>query len=175
MAGGSKLCGWTVSLAILLGANAPALPGHFAPADAQFARDAALFFRAQIDASKLVLRRSQDDDARRLAQRVINDDMALSHDLRALMEARAEAYGQPLPAPELDAFKRLKEAKNDAFDARYTHWQAQTLLHATGSFALHVQRAADPILARWADDALSVLQRQQMRAERLADADIPAN
>ncbi|RYF05825.1 MAG: DUF4142 domain-containing protein [Deltaproteobacteria bacterium] len=145
-----------------------AAPGpHFAAGDAQFARDAALFFVAQIGHNKLVLRRSQDAALRALAQRLVNDDMALTRHLRAIMEARREPYNQPLPLPEIRQHQALQRRIGEDFDAAYQRMQLIALVQAADSFAQHLERTEDPLLRRWAQDALPLLRAQLGHTEAL--------
>jgi putative membrane protein len=107
-----------------------------------FVEKAAIGDRYEIEAAKIALDRSRNEDVRLVARRMIADHMTSTHNLNAALEMR-ETDGVASPPGELDTRHRtmldhLASTPDESFDSTYmdqqvlAHEETVSLMHHYG-------------------------------------------
>jgi putative membrane protein len=134
--------------------------------DRTFLRVAATSSATEIDAGKLAMSSSQDDDVKAFAQKMIEDHTRLSGELKAALPAGLKA---PEDSPDRAVLESLQRLKGKQFDEAYI---AKVGLQGHREAIAAFEREADggqvPQIRKAAAKALPTIQHHYQMAQELA-------
>lgn len=138
----------------------------------EFAAKAAISGKFEIDSSKVALERSNSEDVKAFAQKMIDDHMKASEELKA---AAAEAKLSPTALPDeldekhLKIVNDLKAAKAEDFDNDYLEAQEEAHDDAVDLFEDFAKDGEAGPLKEFAQKTLSTLKAHEHEAEKLEE------
>lgn len=142
-----------------------------ATSTAAFIENAAIGNLYEIEAAQVALQRSRSDEVRDVAQLMITDHTAMTHQMHSALRMN-ETDGVPAPPSDLDTRRRklvehLEAAPDDAFDKTYL--DQQVLAHKENHDLLsgYVRSGGNPQLRSLAAASEPVVKRHLVAMERL--------
>jgi putative membrane protein len=156
---------------------APPDVGQLAILDRDFVTLASSAGALEIDASRLALERSSDNDVRAFALRMVDEHAAASKELQghvARLGLPAASQMLPMHGEEL---QRLRALRGELFDREYVA-QVGIAAHveAIAVFERAATTVADDQLRAYAEKTVAVLRKHLQMAEKLAqDIGVPAD
>ncbi len=140
-----------------------------------FAMRAALSDLYEIESSRLALERSQADEVKKFAQRMVNEHQTMTNQ----MQAALQQAGLTVPPPaQLDAqraamLQQLREAGPADFDDRYIDQQTEAHENTLNLFRDYAGNGDNPVLKQLANRAAPMIENhlQTVRALDKSEAD----
>lgn len=150
-------------------------PDMVTQAGRRFVQQAASTGLAEVAAARLALQRSRNEQVRRFAQQMLDDNEPNNGMLRRLAAQRRIDLPAESQGPDAAMLRDLQAMQaGDAFDQRYvTHFGVAAHQRATELFEHHARNLAEPALRDYAGRTLPVL-RQHLAMARQMDAALQA-
>jgi putative membrane protein len=144
--------------------------GELARADRDFVTDAAMAGMAEVESSRLAVRKATSPAVRQFAQRMVDDHGSANAELTAFAQSR----GMTLPA-EVDRSHRkaidgLDKRSGEDFDRAYMRMQVADHEKSVSRFEKQAKGGKDPELRQWAESKLPAL-REHLQRARSDDGD----
>jgi len=140
----------------------PALP----EVDRSFVQAAAMSSATEIDAGKLAMTNSQDDDVKSFARTMIDDHTRLASELKAALPAGVKV---PENSPDRTVLESLRPLKGKQFDDAYiAEVGLQGHRQAIAAFQREVSGGQVPQIREAAHKALPIIQHHLQMAQELA-------
>jgi putative membrane protein len=141
--------------------------GSVSAADQRFMRDLAQANIAEIEAGKLAQSKSQNDEVKNFAQRMIDDHGKALQDLQQLAQSKGVTLPTRPDAKHLAMAKTLSALSGDQFDRRYMAQGGLADHKRTHQLLQRVQsRATDPDLKQAAAQMLPVVDQHLNMAQQ---------
>jgi putative membrane protein len=145
-----------------------AAKGTLSSADQKFLRDMAHANIAEIEAGKLAQSKSQNDEVKTFAQKMIDDHTKALQELQTVAQAKGVTLPTRPDVKHLAATKMLSALSGDQFDRRYMqrggladHQETHRLLQRAGS------SATDPDVKQLAARTLPIVDQHLSMAQQL--------
>jgi putative membrane protein len=142
-------------------------PDRVSEADRHFVEAAAMAGSTEIDAAKLAMRRSNDEDVKSFAHHMILDHMKLAAQLKM-----AAPHGVEVPAHDSDeaVLDALENLKGSAFDRKYVEMVGLAgHRQAIATFAQEAAEGQNAGLKAAAEKALPTIKHHYRMAQDLAE------
>src|SRR4029079_1187215 len=118
--------------------------------------------------SQLAEQKSQDQQIKQFAQRMIQEHTKASNELKsAAQEAKNVQLPNALDQEHKEKLQQLQQANGRQFDQLYAQVQLQGHQKAVGLFQNYAQNGDNPQLKQFAQKTLPVLQHHLQMAENL--------
>lgn len=159
-------------------APAAAAPVPGADTAAGFAVRTALSDIYEMEAGRIALQRSQDNDVRRFAQMMIDDHGRTSNEVRAMLAQQAVAVDLPRDPDEevTSRLNALRSAPAETFDQTYVDQQIQAHETALALLRDHARSGDNQVFRDWANRTAPAIENhlQMARGLKRAPAGEPA-
>lgn len=144
-------------------------PSTVSKGDVSFMKHAASDGAKQVQLSQLALEKSTNDQVKKLAQRMVDNDTKANDDLRTL--AHGKRVTLPTPSTDADAdLAAFRQKDGVKFDQAWVDAVVKKQQKSVALFTAEKEQAQDPDVRNFADKALPVLGEQLERAHALQDA-----
>lgn len=126
----------------------------------------------EIDAGRIALQRSQDNDVKRFAQMMIDDHGRTSNEVRAMLAQQAVAVTLPnTPDAEVESrLNALRAAPAETFDQTYVDQQIQAHETALALLRSHARDGDNQVFRDWADRTAPAIENHLQMARGLKRA-----
>lgn len=136
-----------------------------------FVQNASIGNQFEIQSSQLALEKSQNDDIRQFAQRMIDDHTKAAQDLNSAV-ASARDPDVPAPDTQLDRkhqnlLDKLNQASGSDFDKQYVKDQVKAHHEAVSLFREYANHGDNPSLKNFASQTLPTLESHQQDIRRI--------
>lgn len=139
--------------------------------DELFIQKAAQANLAEIQAARIALEQSDNDQVKRFAQRMIDDHTLANTQVKQLSQALNIEMPQQMSLEQQTAMAKLDGRRGDGFDEVYAEQMVRDHAHLTGVFEQAANAAAlAPESRRLAGQLLPTLRRHLEAAESLEEA-----
>jgi len=155
-----------LSLAGMSGATMAAAAEDTPPAPAVFVKKAALDGMTEVELGKIALNKSQNDQVRDFAQRMVTDHGKANDELASLAKSKGIDAPKKLDAEHEAMVKKLDAQSGAAFDADYARHMSSDHTKAIALFE-SASKSPDADLAAFAKKTLPTLKEHQQLANKL--------
>jgi len=150
-------------------AGASGTPAKVASGDQTMMRDIAYSNISEIAAGKLALEKSQSDDVKRFAQKMIDDHTKAQQELQALADGKGVKLPTEPDAKHKALSKELSALKGEAFDKTYLKQGGLNDHQKTHKLLARVQdKAKDPELKAYAAKTITAVDQHLTMAQEAA-------
>lgn len=135
-----------------------------------FVRQAAISDLFEIQAGRLALDMSQNQNIKQFAQEMVNDHQKTTDQLRSIEERRdreREELPKHLDKDYTDKLDRLKEASGVSFDREYLRSEINNHEQAVALFQSYARTGENSELKSWAERTLPVLEKHLQNARTI--------
>lgn len=137
-----------------------------------FAKDAAVISKAEIELGQLALEKSENDDVKKFAQRMVTDHTSSSAKLKTVASKDNIALPESLDAEHKATKQKLSSLQGEEFDREYIKAMAKGHDKAVALFESASQSAQVPAdLKQFASSTLPTLREHQKMAHSLHGKD----
>ncbi len=142
-----------------------------APSSQEFVEKASISDRFEIESSRLALEKSQSQNIKEFAQKMIDDHTKSSEQLKATLpqsQVPAGVAKETLDARHAQIMKRLQSADGAEFDREYIAAQKKAHDEAVSLFSAYSKDGADKALKGFAGQTLPTLKEHQEHVKDLS-------
>jgi putative membrane protein len=136
-------------------------------ASVNFMHKAARAGLAEVELGRLALDRSNDNEIRGFAQRMIDDHSRANSELRDLAAHERVTLPNGVTKAQLAAFNRLRRLRGNAFDRAFMDQMNVDHDQAVNLFRTQARYGRDTDVRQWADRTLPTLQHHRQMARDL--------
>lgn len=123
---------------------------------------------AEIALANMALSKSQNEDVRQFAQRMIAEHSHYNDELKALAAAKTYEFPADVNETQKTIAENLSRLPSAAFDKEYVKAAVADHSAAEGLFTAEAKSGADPEVKAWAAGALPGIKIQLQKAEALS-------
>lgn len=136
--------------------------------DSTFVMKAAHANIAEVELGKLALKKSQNDEVKKFAQRMVDDHGKAANELKAIASRKNVTWPKELDADHKSLESQLSKLSSPAFDQAYM----EAMVEGHGKVAKEVrtesQSGKDPEVKAWAAKTLPTVEAHLKEAERVS-------
>lgn len=136
-------------------------------ASVNFMLKAARAGMAEVDLGRLALDRSNDQDVRRFAQRMVDDHSRANSELASLASREGVRLPTATDRAHRATMNRLRRLRGNAFDRAYMNQMTVDHDQAVALFRLEARNGRDRDVREWADRTLPALQDHRQMARQV--------
>lgn len=146
------------------GPGARAGKGDLARADRDFVTDAAMAGLAEVESSRLAVRKATSPAVRQFAQRMIDDHGSANTELTTFAQSRGMTLPTEIDRSHRKALDGLDKRSGEDFDRAYMKMQVADHEKSVSRFEKQAKGGKDPELRQWAESKLPVLREHLQMA-----------